>query len=262
MHNEIQSDIVLFVIIGSLLLFLLVTFFIAFLALYRKKRRQHKQEQEKLASEFAAALLQSQLEIKEQTLQTIGRELHDNIGHTASIIKIYLNTINLKNITDSKDKIEDSKVLLKQLIRDIKQLSLDLNGDRAIQIGLCNVLSIDVDRLNKINSFHTTLSVIGDEFILPKTTITILYRMIQEIVNNIIKHSKASKVLIRLTFLENLLTLVIQDNGIGFSIAAKNDGHGNGLINLKNRANVINADFQIESQLNHGTTITIQIRKL
>ncbi|WP_430408447.1 sensor histidine kinase [Kordia sp.] len=260
MHSEIESNIVLFVIIGSLLLFLLVTFFIAFLALYRKKRRQHKHEQEKLATEFAATLLQSQLEIKEQTLQTIGRELHDNIGHTASIIKIYLNTINLKDETDSKDKIVESKVLLKQLIRDIKQLSLDLNSDRVIQIGLCNALSVDVDRLNKINSFHTKLAIIGDEFILPKTTITILYRMIQEIINNTIKHSKASEVILTLTFLENLLTLVIQDNGIGFTVTEK-IGHGNGLSNLKNRANVIHAKFHIESIINKGTTTTIQIQK-
>lgn len=262
MKNEINNDVLISVIAGSILLFLLCVFIVAFTLLYLKKRRQHRLEQEKLASDFAETLLQSQLEIKEETLKNIGYELHDNIGLSASLINIYLNTISVdKPRADIEKKVIEAKGVTKQLIKDIKLLSLDLNSDRVTQLGLCKVLAIEIDKLNKTNTLKANLNIIGEEFILPSATMTILYRMCQEIINNIIKHSQATEVLLELHFLENLLILVFKDNGIGFKIDEKIDGKGNGLINLHNRATVINAKFKIESTLGKGTTTTIDILK-
>ncbi|MBG6129516.1 signal transduction histidine kinase [Aquimarina sp. EL_43] len=258
MVNKIDEDILISVIAGSILLSVLCIFIVVFTMLYFKKRKQNKQEREQLASEFAATLLQSQLEIKEQTLQNIGRELHDNLGHTASLIKIYLNTIKFDDIVSAEKRISDSKELLKQLIKDLKLLSLDLNGDRVIQQGLCVAIANDLDKLNKITTLTTNLKITGKEFVLPSESVIILYRMSQEIMNNIIKHSEATEVIVEFKFLENLLTLVFHDNGVGFSFDEKLNKWGNGLLNLRNRAKIINAAFNVESS-EKGTTVIIEI---
>lgn len=259
MVNEINKDILISVIAGSLLFFLLCVFIVAFTLLYLKKRKEHKLKQEKLASEFAETLLRSELEIKEQTLQNISNELHDNIGLTAVLVNIYLNTINPDKPKNLKKKISESKKLIKQLIKDIKILSLDLNSDRAVQLGLPRILAIEINKLNQSEVYTSSLNIYGKEFSLPAATITILYRMAQEIINNILKHSKATEILTEIRFLENFLTLVFTDNGKGFNVNEKLDGKGNGLINLRKRANVLNAELIIKSDLGSGTTIIIQI---
>ncbi len=261
MADDINHDILISIIAGSMLFFLLCIFIVAFTLLYFKKRRQNKQKLEKLASKFAATLLQSELEIKEQTLQNIAHELHDNLGHTASLIKIYLNTINTDNQTNANKKIAETKELIKQLIRDLKLLSLDLNSDRIIRLGLSMALTNEVEKLNKIDTLSSSIRIKGNEFILTPEKTIILYRMSQEIITNVIKHSHASEVLLKLIFLENLLTLVFHDNGLGFDVPEKMNGDGNGLINLENRATVINAKLNIQSTTGMGTTITIQISK-
>jgi len=260
MIEDSDKDILISVIAGSILLFLLCVFIVAFTMLYFKKKKQYQHEKEKLASEFAEILLKSKLEIKEQTLQNIAYELHDNLGHSASLIKIYLNTINLDNPKDIENKVFESKELVKQLIKDIKLLSLDLNSDRIIQHGINNALKMESERLNKTDTFSINFDVKGQEFDLSSSKVIILYRMYQEIINNIIKHSNASEVLIEVEFLENLFILVIKDNGIGFDIT-KNNSLGNGLTNLKSRAKIIDADLKIKSIIGKGSTFTIQISK-
>ena len=96
-------------------------------------------------------------------------------------------------------------------------LSLDLNGNRFAEIGLLRSLQEEVTRLQKLNLFNIELATKGTEFELPKNTVLITYRMTQEILNNIIKHSHAKDVLIKMEFIKNLLILVFKDNSRGFN---------------------------------------------
>src|SRR5678816_1093299 len=112
MPNEVKLYV-----IGFAIGFLLLGLFIIFLSLlYSRKQLRNKQEKERIQSQFAQALLQSQLEIQEQTLQHISRELHDNLGQVASLIKINLNTIKLAETGKAEQKIENTKELTRQLI--------------------------------------------------------------------------------------------------------------------------------------------------
>lgn len=261
MNESLDPDIIIFsLVIGTIFFIILAVFFIAFLLAYQKKQHQYQAEKEKLASEFAKALLKTQLEIKEQTLQNISYELHDNLGQLASLIKIHLNLIERKKASNPNETLQEAKELTKQLIVGIKQLSLDLNGNRLTEIGLLTALQEEVERLKKLHLFDIELIHKGEDFTLSKDKMIILYRMSQEILNNIVKHSNANKVLIKLYFIENLLTLVFHDNGLGFNIEDKLSNNGNGLINLQSRAQMIDAEFSMESKLNKGTTVTIKIQ--
>lgn len=261
MTDSINQDIALLILITSALLIILCIFIVAVTILYLNKKKQEKIEKEQREAAFAGTLLQTQLEIREQTLQNISHELHDNIGQLVSLINIHLSVIKRGNINDASNSVVEAKKLIKILVRDIKQLALDLNGNRFATIGLVLALKEEVERLQKLGLFHIDFQVVGNEFPLSKNKTIILYRMSQEILNNIIKHSNAKEVLIKILFEENLLTLVFHDNGLGFNTEEKSKFGGNGLINLQNRAHLINAHLVIKSGQDKGTTVTIEMHK-
>jgi signal transduction histidine kinase len=252
-------DVGLVIVVGTIIVVLLSYFIILFVLTYKKKQREHISEVNKIQSEFSQTLLQSQLEIKEQTLQQIAYELHDNLGQIASLIKINLNTLQLDDLVKSTQKIEDTKELVRQLITDLKSLSLDLNSERAVQLGIVKGLETEVDRLNKTGQFDATLLQEGSTPELDANTTIILYRMSQEIINNIVKHSGAKVIGISLTVTEKLFTLAISDDGVGFDLEDKFKGGGSGLLNLQNRAKLIRATFSLQSSIGSGTKINIEL---
>jgi two-component system NarL family sensor kinase len=243
----------------TLLLLLITSFVILFLFFYQKRYYTHKKEKEQLQSQFSQTLLQSQIEIQEQTLQHISRELHDNLGQVASLIKINLNTLQLNNPEKAIDKIENTKELTRQLIADIKSLSVSLGSDRITQSGLAKAIETEVDRLNKTGQFNATFLLAGSMPEIDKDKAVIIYRMAQEIINNMIKHSGANQIDISLNNHDKLFILAFRDNGKGFNVAEKLNDSGAGLKNLKNRALLINALLHIQSSPGAGSQVTIEL---
>lgn len=244
-------------LIGASLLFVLFfALFIYFLYRIKEKQNNFLNKEKSLKSQFSETLLQSQLEIKEETLQHISQELHDNLGQVASLIKIHLNTLQLQDPEKAAEKIDDTKELVRQLIFDIKSLSLSLGTNKIQQIGLAKALRLEVQRLKKLEQFTISYSGVEEVIGLNADKAIILYRMFQEICNNIIKHSQAKHIHVLLTVSNNLLTLVVHDDGIGFDPALL-EGNGSGLDNLRNRAQLIKSNLTIASTPDKGTTISI-----
>jgi signal transduction histidine kinase len=255
-----MPEIIKSYIIGFAIAFLLLGAFIILLSvLYSKKQMRNRTEREKLQSQFAQTLLQSQLEIKEQTLQHISHELHDNLGQVASLIKINLTTLQLNDTAKATEKIEDTKDLTRQLITDLKSLSVSLGADRITQTGLAKALETEVERLNKTGQFAASLTQEGNVPAMNNDKAVILYRMAQEILNNMVKHSSAKQIAVLLKGSGNLFTLAFNDDGIGFNIEEKAKSGGAGLNNLQNRARLINAQLTMQSTPGNGTRVTIEL---
>lgn len=243
-----------FVIFIAFLIFIVVVMY-----RYYKTNHQYLQHIKELEFKKTETLLESQLEIQEQTLQHISHELHDNLGQVASLIKINLNTIQFDDINKAKQRLEDTKELTRQLITDLKSLSVSLGGDRITQVGLAKALEIEVERLNKTEEFTAEFIQEGTMPVLGTDKATILYRMAQECINNMVKHSQAKKISVFLTSKENLLTLVVADDGIGYNVDEQMLSAGAGLKNLQNRAKLINAELTIISTPGNGSSVNIQL---
>lgn len=254
-QQEADYSIILF----SFFVLLLITIILIAAILYHNRRKKYLQETALLRSQFSQTLLQSQIEIKEQTLQYISRELHDNLGQIASLIKINLNTLQLHDSIKANEKIEDTKDLTRQLIADIKSLSVSMGNDRILQTGLANAIKAEVDRLNRTGEFTATFTISGTMNVIDNDKSVILFRMAQEVLNNMVKHSRATQLTINLSFTEKLFTLALSDNGIGFNVEEKLRSLGAGLRNLTARAILINATLHIKSLSGNGTTITIEL---
>ena len=225
-----------------------------------EKQIRNRKEKERIQSQFAQTLLQTQLEIQEQTLQHIGYELHDNLGQVASLIKINLNTLNLNDTAKAAEKIETTKDLTRQLIADLKSLSVSLGADRIAKTGLAKALETEVERLNKTGQFTASLIQEGNIPAMDNDKAVILYRMAQEILNNMVKHSGATQITVLLNASENLFTLAFNDDGVGFDIEEKMKSSGGaGLLNLHNRARLINAQLILQSTPGNGSSATIEL---
>ena len=252
-----MKEVELFIVIGCVVTLLFIAFIVSFLLVNQKRHFNYLKEKQELKNVFQQTLLQSQIEIQEQTLQHISKELHDNFGHIASLIKINLFTLQLNDTEKALAKIEDTKDLTRQLIADIKSLSVSLGSDRIAQAGLAKAIETEVEHLNKTGEFTATYNLLGPMPDIDADKALILYRMAQEVLNNMVKHSKAKHINILLQVNENVFILAFSDDGIGFNAEEKATASGAGLRNLQSRALLINAHLHIESLPGNGTTITI-----
>lgn len=244
-----MTESLYYIAVVASFVFFSLTVFIIYISVFHNKKK----------SVFRQELAKAQLEIKEQTLRDIAYELHDNLGQVASLIKINLNTLQLSDYEKSTQKIEDTKELVRQLILDLKSLSISLNSDRVVQLGFFKIVEQEVERLNKLGQLRVELTQEGPAPIINSNTTVILYRMVQELLNNILKHSAASQVTISLVASKNYFTLVIFDNGTGFDLTEKLKSGGSGLLNLQGRAKLIGADLSIKSTPGEGTQVRIEL---
>ena len=211
-------------------------------------------EKERMGIQFEQTLLASKLEIQEQTFTYIGQEIHDNIGQVLSLVRINLNTL---QCTTEEQKIILMDELLGKAITDLRSLSHLLDTDYIRTTGWAGAvekLFIDLKRTGK---YTTTVWTEENLPALATEKQIILFRMIQEIVNNIIKHAEASEINLHAMHRENQIMIDIKDNGKGFDQAISSGG--NGLRNLTSRAKMINAEINIISKPGSGTLVNISI---
>jgi len=251
-----ENDIIVPLIAGTVLLSVLLIFILYFIFLHYRTRQKFDWERQK----FRQAVLQTEIEIREQTLTHISRELHDNLGHIASLIKINLNLVSKEVNAPDRSKIDESIDLLKHLIGDIKSLSVSLNSERLATVGLLEAMAGDITRVNKTGQIRIMMEVNCEMPTLSKETEIFLYRISQEILNNCLKHSGATEARVLIDCRDNILTLKFSDNGSGFDLEEKQRGaKGSGLSNLEKRCKIIGAELTIATVINAGTTILITL---
>lgn len=249
-----QRDIVVAIVLAILILVILVVFALLFFLTYIKKKRLLEREKEGMKAQFAQELLKSQIEIQEQTLRNISHEIHDNIGQILSLVALNLNLLKSPDL----EKLNATTSLVEKAINDLRTLSKILNPERILKVGLKEALELELQHLEKSGKFMVNMYVDAN-FREPNAEKTIiLYRMSQEVLNNIIKHSEANHIQIKLIDAGDLCKIVISDNGKGFD-AALDYSDGIGLQNLHRRASMINTEVDINSSPGKGTRITFTL---
>ncbi|MBS1687754.1 MAG: hypothetical protein JSS96_03455 [Bacteroidetes bacterium] len=255
-----EQSITIMIIAGCMLFLIMGIFIVIVLLIYQRRHYNYLKEKEELNAEFAQTLLQAQIEIQEQTLIYVSREIHDNLGYTAALVKMNLFTLGTTMSSVADKKINNIIELVRKLNVDLKTLSVNLGQDHVMQKGLIKAVETDIANLNDTGIFEVNFEVSDNFPEITKKKTLILYRMLQEIFNNIIKHSKATKIGINFYHDEGKNILKINDNGKGFDIeVAQNNFNGAGLVNLKNRAKFIDATIEIKSIEGQGTTVIIEL---
>lgn len=256
---ENLTDIaVIYMTLGFLML---AGFLVFFVAVYRFRRNKHIREKNEIQVQYQQELLRTQLEIQEQTLKTISQEIHDNIGQALSLAKLTLNT--MLPIADDRlqQRILNSKELVSKAITDLRDLSRSLDTDYVKEMGFQRAIEYELEMMHKTDTIKTSLIVDGDIIRLEKQKELILFRIVQETFNNIIKHAEAGSLEVNIFYKPTEIKLLITDNGKGIDLTPLREDNstnfGLGIRNMHNRAKLIGADFQMTSTLGKGTRVQI-----
>ena len=256
-----NPEIYFVTIIGIILGLLLVSFIIAILFLYQRRQQRQEQEMEKLKDQYEKEELRSQLETQENTFKTISQELHDNIGQILSVVKLTLSVLPIEKGHSAYESLQSSQQLLNKAIYDLSNLTKSLHTDRIAQLGLVESVRSELDSLRKIGAVKVWFHQEGTEIPFEEQKGIFIFRIFQELLNNILKHAQATDVIVNLKYLSDKLVLEIKDNGIGFDVAEKKKSatSGVGLKSIYNRAQLIGAVISIKSELTDGTKVLLEL---
>jgi two-component system, NarL family, sensor kinase len=259
-----NPEIYFVIIIGATLALLLVGFIVTILFLYQRRRHQQEQELAQMKDLYEQEALKSQLEIQENTLKNISQELHDNIGQMLSVVKMSLAVLPVQKEHEAFEPIQNSRQILNKAIVDLSNLTKSLHTDRITEIGLAEAIRYELEAVKKSGILQVEFSVTGEEFHFDDQKKIFLFRMFQENLNNIIKHSQATAVKTSLNYSgDNTFVMHIEDNGIGFNVEEKrksvSSSSGVGLKSLFNRAALVGAELSMESEPGKGTRVTIEL---
>ncbi|MFA6248809.1 MAG: ATP-binding protein [Mucilaginibacter sp.] len=209
---------------------------------------------------YETELLKTQMEVQEQTLKTVAYDLHDNIGQLLSLTTITLSSINLNDSEKTAGKIALIEDLTLRSIKEVKALSRLLHGEEIVSRGLKSAIEFELEWLKRSDKFRIIFDHNMPVYNIDSAKETILFRLFQEIINNIIQHAKATEININLETTTDSLRLTISDDGIGFNVdEILNRKAGMGLHNIMKRSAMINGTASIISTPLKGATITINV---
>jgi signal transduction histidine kinase len=251
-----DDEVVIAIIVGIVVFLVVIGLLVYIILFYQKKRFQHQQQLAEKDKEYSQQLLQSQIEIQEQTFNSISNEIHDNVGQILSLAKVQLNIIDQREDLD-KSMLADAKESVSKAMADLRDIAKSLSSDRIKQTDLYDIIVHELQRISRLGLMSTNALFEGDRIKLKEQKKLIIFRIIQESLQNIIKHSKATCTEIKFNYEKERLIISISDNGQGFDASLPEYKNGLGLQNIFNRARLIGGSASIESTPRSGTIITI-----
>lgn len=254
-----STKIAIVLIFGSLTLLVFVLFVVLILFEYRKRQVKHITEKLELKHRYENEVLQTQIEVQEQSFKYISEEIHDNVAQMLSLVKIKL--YKTKGKTNDEQVIaglDTSTELLSKTMDDLRSLSHILNGGLVSKISLEESLEKELNYIRD-DDMHAELTITGDVCEISAEKRLLTFRIVQEAINNAIKHAKARNINISLAYQTEGLTVTIADDGKGFDMELMNTGKGLGLQNMQLRAKML-GDMDVTSKQDEGTTIRLNIQ--
>jgi len=241
---------------GSIIIsltFLLILFFL--IRNYRQKQRiallqvdVKNNEINELLNQQEAASYEAMLEGQDQERLRIARELHDRLGSTLATIKLGLQN-------EAIPQVQQQVVLVNTAISEVRTIAHDLSGGNIEQYGLAaalNELKNTLDRSGKI-----TMSLFMETVNIQASLHVTIYRIVQELVSNTLKHAEATEITLQLTCVDEQLTVIYEDNGKGFDLTLYQPGMG--ITNIRHRIEKWQGTIEIDAQPNRGTIVILTV---
>jgi|GEM_PF-4953588 len=202
------------------------------------------------------------LSVQEEERKRLSRELHDGIGQSLYSILILLNIIDSELDGKGSENLQNAKEITATTMKDINRIARSLRPSILDDLGFILALKSHIKDFKKLTNLQVDLEIRGTTKRLQPEYETALFRVCQEALTNIQRHSKASVVKICIHFLEQDIYLLIQDNGDGFSIDDYNKDYfktGIGLFSMKERIEAIGGEINVSSKIGKGTKIEIRL---
>jgi signal transduction histidine kinase len=223
-----------------------------------KQKAKFDAEKLKLQTEKTSAIV----EAEERERIRLAKDLHDGVGPMLSIAKFQLeNAMNQTkfNSIEQESLFTNANTMIDDAAREIRTVSHDLMPNALLMQGLVSAVREFVNRLSLTGKVKVSLDVANLDERLPQLTETVLYRVLQELVGNVVKHSAATNVQIQLVRHQKELTMMIEDDGKGFDTSQISNFNGIGLKNIISRIDFLNGKVNFDSSPNSGTTVIVEV---
>jgi signal transduction histidine kinase len=257
-----KTELLITVILFNIFFLGFIVAIMVYIRKYKQRKKEYLVEIQMKNEIHQKELLATQLEIQESTMKQIGRELHDNIGQKLTLVSLYTQQLLHENkVPDVNERIEQVSQIINHSIDDLRSLSKSLTDNKISHNKIVELIEDEVNAANAIKKCKVNFEYNFYDLDLNFKHKTVVLRIIQEFIQNSMKHSGCTNVFINLNTNENnLWELNIKDDGKGFDTEVVNSS-GIGLGNMKNRAEMIGADFTFKSEKNIGTSLKIVLKK-
>lgn len=262
MDQPQSVQIYLIIAIGIVTMLVMAGAIIIFVVFYQKRMIQEQMKRQALEFEYQQKMLEAELQSQESERRRLAADLHDSIGGMLSTIRVGITTM-AKKLAEP-GQADQTKQMLDDTISSVRRISRDLMPSTLEKFGLLNALTELCERFQATSGIIIQFSEEGTYMPLDKNRELMIFRIVQELLNNAIKHAKATEINVQLIATNNL-TLMVEDNGIGFDVEAitndKSSGKGLGLFNIENRARLLNGRIEWSKERKKGskTTLTIPV---
>src|SRR5690606_3741784 len=228
--------------------------------LHAKEQELNRQKINELEKERQLVAAQSLMKGQEEERSRLAKDLHDGVGGLLSGVKLGLSTMK-GNVFLSEENAQAVNTILGQLdnsIAELRRVSHNMMPEALVKFGLKEALENYCENIIQSSPLDVRLQTYGLDQRLEQDTEIILYRMVQELLNNVNKHAEATQDLVQLIRESDKFTLTVEDDGKGFDANDPNHHQGAGLQNIKARAGYVNGDVDIRTRPGEGTSITIE----
>lgn len=224
---------------------------------------ERKESEEKLNESYRRIRsLSEHLQIvREQERTHIAREIHDELGQQLTVMKMDISWLRKKISGEDeaiKERFHDLTEILNATVEAVRKISYELRP-HLLDLGLSDAVEWHLKEFEKRSAIKTSFSSYIEELELDDATKTCLFRIFQESLTNVARHSNASHVQVELARKSDVIILRIQDDGLGFDINEISKKNTLGILGMKERAVMMEGNYNIESEPGRGTTITVTI---
>lgn len=240
--------------LATILLILLTGVLLRRQAIHKQKMAALQMQQEK-----EMALLQAMIDGEEKERNRLANELHDGIGGLLGAIRMQLGAaLRTHQVETKTGPFRNILLLLEGAYDELRKTAHNLMPEVLQREGLDIATSLFCDRLRKTDTLDIHYETVGN---IPRFRTSLeltLYRIIQELLHNIIKHARATEALVQLAYIGDCLSITVEDNGIGMSQTANNSRSGMGIKTIQERIRKMGGKFDIASETDHGTSINLE----
>ena len=252
-----QKSILNYVFIGSTVALLLIS--LLTYRTYRQKRKLAEQRITDLEREKQLSATQSLLRGQEEERNRMARDLHDGLGGLLSGVKLQLGAMKGNLILSEEMGITFSNALSKldESIHEMRRVAHNMMPEALLKLGLRQALQDYCDGLSAASSLQINGEFHGLDNRMDSSTEVVVYRIVQELLNNVVKHAGASQVLAQVMRQDNTLTITVEDNGKGYDPAAPDFKNGAGLKNIRSRVDYLKGQLDVQTAPGKGTSVHI-----
>ena len=245
---------------SAIILLIFFAAIIVFVLQYYRRKILHEKEKAEIEEIHKTELLNTQLDVQQQTMQHIGREIHDNVGQKLTLATIYTHQLGInKNFAGLSQELEKIGDIISESLSDLRKLSKTLTQSFE-SANFIDVLKSECERINALKVCKIEFRSNIDTILIPGNIGLFILRMMQEFMQNSLKHAACKTIFITVEKNDAGLNLFAKDDGKGFDLKEiYSTAKGIGLKNIKKRAQLIGGSAELESSEGMGTKLTLSL---